>query len=162
MGREFQSLEDFRTELNSAVERAITVKMVDNLKTAIQESEDSRVYSYQPKTWWAKQTRRMEDGGIKDRKNMYATYDFGSLQEKTVEMEIRVGWQWVYPVKRFHHPYGKLKGGPNPTGDLVEAIETSGIYGVRRPFMQEAGEDYIKNQAETDLITSLAEDGFDN
>lgn len=163
MGREFRTLDDFRVELNTAIEKAIENRVVDGAKEAIQESEDKNVYSYEPKFDWALSTRRKDAGGIRDKKNMVVHSEFGSLTEKTIEIEINAPWQWAYPAENFGMNKWLLKqhNPPNPSGNLAEAVENN-IYGVKRPFMNEAETTYASGEFETDLSRGLAEQGFDN
>ena len=164
MGRTFTSLDDFRNTLNVAVNTTIEDRILDGIREAIQASEEKNVYTNMPKWEWALQTRRRENSGIKDKKNMVEHTDLGDPNLKTIEVKVEASWQWAEPVRNYGMKRYMLRGGkaPNQTEDLVETIESKGMYATPpRPFMESAERDYVATRADTDLSAGLKDLGFD-
>lgn len=141
----FKEVEEIETAIDNAINNAMETVVTEHAKDAIVESEESNVYSYDPIFL----NRRMESGGLKDRSTMRDSYDIGS---KTLTITMETDWQNI----GFRYIDGR-----GAYDDLADAIENNNIYNAPpRPFMQQAEDDYAKNQFESDIMDALTSAGL--
>lgn len=133
MNKEFPSFEHFEIALDKAVDDAMQTYISDRVKREIQQQEDARVYSYEPKMW----SRRYTAGGLADTSLMKDDYNSSN---KELRITIDAPWQ-------------QLKPGKTPTISLADAVEAGiNMYGAgKRPFTHETEEAYARGDFERDL-----------
>ena len=142
---EYDSIAQFRRELDLAIDIAMQDKITDEAKKALAETAEKNVYEAYPDPLF--ESRYGEDGGILDTHYMIDHYD---SHTKTLEITQNTPWQHL---GRRSENY--------PMTNLNEVIQKNRIYHApKRPYMSEAERTYGKNQFEKDLIEALNDLGF--
>ena len=143
---EFNSVAEYLTALDQAIDDAMSTTMADKAAEAMQKSMDEYVYDRTP----LYDNRRGDAGGLRAKYNLSPSY-FPAA--KTLMVEAVAPWQ----NKGFRYIDGRGTYG----GDLSDVIENNGLYHMDAThFAQHAEEDYGNKRAEKDLQHAIIIRGF--
>ena len=141
-----KDLQDYLDRLDTAIESVMMNEMTNTIQAEIKAHAETDVYSYKPRF----ESRRKENGGIIDRDNLDAKYEF---QTRTLTVTEEA-------------PFQQLFGGERPTytslGDVIESGNEA-FYMKRagkRPFMQNAERDIGNKTADKVLTAGLKSRGL--
>lgn len=141
-----KDLQDFLDRLDTAVESIMMNEMTTTIIAEIKAHAETDVYSYKPRF----ESRRKENGGIKDRDNLDAKYE---SQTRTLTVREEAQFQQLF-------------GGNPPDytnlGDVIESGNDA-FYMKRagkRPFMQNAERDIGNKTADRVLRAGLRSRGL--